>query len=220
MARFTLFYTPRPAVARHTQWVACGTRCSPASSTGSLHLPRSPAPESHQSNGITRVEHHMPFSQSVERLPPICSISAANCLRPWPPGRLPEYRAPLSFTSVISRNASSPRTGTSYFALRKAHDAKTFAYTSPINRPSHPYDRHTDAHARGQKYARPVSIICMAVNINAIGEPRVAHRLINHPSSHVMIAATRNGCLIRGISGHQATVLSGHVSARSHVSTM
>ena len=36
------------------------------------------APESHQSNGMRAWNIHMPFSQSVERLPPICSISAAN----------------------------------------------------------------------------------------------------------------------------------------------
>lgn len=72
------------------------------------------APESHQSNGTRAWNIHMPFSQSVERLPPICSISAANCLRPWPPGRLPECRAPISFTSVISKECVFTRTDTSY----------------------------------------------------------------------------------------------------------
>ena len=81
------------------------------------------APESHQSNGMRAWNIHMPFSQSVERLPPICSISAANCLRPWPPGRLPECQAPISFTSVISKESSSPEP-TPRTCLRKAHDAK------------------------------------------------------------------------------------------------
>ena len=54
------------------------------------------------------------MTQSVERLPPICSISAANCLRPWPPGRLPECQAPISFTSVISKECVFTRTDTSY----------------------------------------------------------------------------------------------------------
>ena len=43
MARFTPILYPQdlPSRAAYPIWV-CGTRCSPASSTGSLHLPRSP----------------------------------------------------------------------------------------------------------------------------------------------------------------------------------
>ena len=178
------------------------------------------APESHQSNGMRAWNIHMPFSQSVERLPPICSISAANCLRPWPPGRLPECQAPISFTSVISKESSSPEP-TPRTCLRKAHDAKRSRTPRQSTGRSHPYDRHTDAHARGQKYARPVSIICMAVNINAIGEPGVTHRLINHQKfARHDGRNTERMFDSRHIRPPELFVLSGHVSARSHVSTM
>ena len=109
-----LFYTPKICLhARHTQY-GYVNQVFPSIIHRLFAFTPFSAPESHQSNGMRAWNIHMPFSQSVERLPPICSISAANCLRPWPPGRLPECRAPISFTSVISKECVFTRTDTSY----------------------------------------------------------------------------------------------------------
>lgn len=177
------------------------------------------APESHQSNGMRAWNIHMPFSQSVERLPPICSISAANCLRPWPPGRLPECQAPISFTSVISKKSSSPEP-TPRTCLRKAHDAKRSRTPRQSTGRSHPYDRHTDART-GPEIGETGQHNLHDGKHQCHWRTGVAHRLIDHQKfARHDGRKTERMFDSRHIRPPELFVLSGHVSARSHVSTM